>query len=250
MSKKYKFQLPMAFVVMVLSFTICWQIKGVHNAAGETEISSRIDTLQSELKSAMDKSEALSEENSELKSQIENYRQQLSAQEQNSDELLRSDLVRAEMFAGLTDVEGSGIIVELKDASNVQSGVVDGFVMDKNFGIVHDDQLLMFLNELRASGAEALSLNDERIIATSEIRCAGPTVSVNNTKCAAPFVIRAIGDPDTLESALRISGGAIDQVGLYGIEVTVKRDDKVKIGRYTGATSFKYASAAEEAEQK
>lgn len=250
MIKKYKFQLPMAFVVMVLSFTICWQIKGVYNAASETGISSRVDTLTAELKSEMDKNEGLSAENQALKTQIENYRQQLSAGEQNSDELLRADLGKAEMFAGLTDVEGSGIIVELKDASNVQSGVVDGFVMDKNFGIVHDDQLLMFLNELRASGAEALSLNDERIIATSEIRCAGPTVSVNNTKCAAPFVIRAIGDPDTLESALRISGGAIDQVGLYGIEVTIKRDSSVRIGKYTGAAAFKYASAAEEAAEK
>ena len=240
----------MAFVVMVLSFTICWQIKGVHNAAGETELSSRVDTLTTELKSEMDKNEGLSAENQELKTQIENYRQQLSAEENNSDELLRADLGKTEMFAGLTDVAGSGIIIEIKDASNVQSGTVDGFVMDKNFGIVHDDQLLMFLNELRASGAEALSLNDERIIATSEIRCAGPTVSVNNTKCAAPFVIRAIGDPDTLESALRITGGAIDQVGLYGIEVTIKRDSNVRIGKYTGATTFKYASAAEEAAEK
>ena len=245
MIKKYKFQIPMAIVVMLLSFTICWQIKGVHNAAGGTELSARVDTLQTELKSEMDKNESLTAENEELKTQIDNYRQ--SSAGEDAGDLLRADLEKAEAFAGLTDVEGLGIIVELKDAVGVQSGVVNGFVMDKNFGIVHDDQLLMFLNELRASGAEALSVNDERIIATSEIRCAGPTVSVNNTKKGAPFVIRAIGDPDTLESGLKISGGAIDQVKLYGIEVTIKRSNNVKIGKYTGATSFKYATASKEA---
>lgn len=237
--KKYKFQLPMAIVVMILSFMICWQIKGVSRASGETEISRRVDVLQSELKSEMDKTTSLTLENEELKAQIESYRQ-----EGDLGETVRADLAKTEAFAGLTDLEGPGIIVELKDSGNTQSGVVNGFVMDKNFGIVHDDQLLMFLNELRASGAEALSVNDERIIATSEIRCAGPTVSVNNTKKGAPFVIRAIGDPDTLESALRISGGAIDQVGLYGIEVTIKRSNTIKIGKYNGATGFKYASAA------
>ncbi len=168
----------------------------------------------------------------------------MAAQEEDATELIRADLAKAEMFAGLTDVEGAGIIVELRDSSSTQSGTVDGFVMDSSFGIVHDDQILMFLNELRASGAEALSLNDERIVAMSEIRCAGPTVSVNNTKKGTPFVIKAIGDPDTLESALRISGGAIDQVGLYGIEVTIKREDTVSIGKYTGATTFKYAAAS------
>lgn len=243
MIKNYKFQLSMAVVVFILSFAVCWQIKGVRSHKSEPEISARINVLQSELKNEIDKNSNLTAENETLKAQIENYRNR-SALAEDTSKLIQTDLKAAELFAGLTDVVGPGIIVEIKDSAGVRSGTVNGFTMDANFGIVHDDQLLMFLNELRASGAEALSLNDERIIATSEIRCAGPTVSVNNTKKGAPFVIRAIGDPDTLESALRISGGAIDQVGLYGIEVTVKRADALNIGKYTGASMFKYAADA------
>ena len=106
----------------------------------------------------------------------------------------------------------------------------------------------MFLNELRAAGAEALSLNDERILATSEIRCAGPTVSVNNTKKAAPFVIRAIGDPETLENALKMPNGAVDQMKVYGINITIKRENNLTIGKYTGVINYKYATEVEKEE--
>ena len=113
------------------------------------------------------------------------------------------------------------------------------------YGIVHDTYLLTILNELRASGAEALSINDERILATSEIRCAGPTVSINNTKLAAPFEIKAIGNADTLENALRMPGGAIDEAGFYGIDVTIKKSNKLLIKKYTGAETFKFAQTVE-----
>ena len=61
--------------------------------------------------------------------------------------------------------------------------------------IIHDEDLLRVLNELCAAGAEAISINDQRIVATTEVRCAGPTVSVNNVRSAPPYVIKAIGNP-------------------------------------------------------
>ena len=103
----------------------------------------------------------------------------------------------------------------------------------------------MFLNELRAAGAEALSINGERILATSEIRCAGPTISINNTKKAAPFEIKVIGDPDTLENALKMPGGAVDQSAFYGIDVSIKKSNKLMIEKYKGANTYKYAHNAD-----
>ena len=63
------------------------------------------------------------------------------------------------------------------------------------------------VNELKAAGAEAVSVNDQRLVAVSPVRCAGPTIFVNNTPQTPPYVIRAIGEPNTLETALNISGG-------------------------------------------
>lgn len=247
--KKLGFQLPVPIVVFVLVFAITWQIKGVKkNSAVESQVSTRIETLQNDYKKELEKNESLLQQIIELQGDISKYRDQVT-QSGGAAEVMKTELNRAEMIAGLTDVEGSGISVVLKDGS-VSNNANNGIIYDEGYGIVHDSYVLMFLNELRAAGAEALSINDERILATSEIRCAGPTISINNTKKSAPFEIKVIGDPDTLENALKMPGGAIDQSKFYGIDVTVKRSSKLLIKKYTGSSTFKYANPVKAEEEE
>lgn len=250
LDKKQKFQISMSVVILILTFAITWQIKGVRkNNAVDGQLSMRIETLQQDYKNELEKNEKLLQQIMELQNDLTKYREQVT-QSGGVEKILKDELSRAEKIAGLTDVSGSGIIVTLKDGTNTGQGVGE-LVSDSGYGIVHDSSVLMFLNELRASGAEALSINDERILATSEIRCAGPTISINNTKIAAPFEIKAIGDPDILESALKMPGGAIDQVRFYGIDISIKKSNKLVINKYAGARTFKYAENVEpEVEKK
>lgn len=242
--KKQKFQLSMSFVILILVFGVTWQIKGVKkNNAVENQLSNRVETLQQDYKNEMEKNENLMQQIIELQNDLTKYREEVT-QSGGVAKILKEELGRAEMVAGLTDVTGSGVIVTLKDGSTANQGV-GNIVSDSGYGIVHDSYVLMFLNELRAAGAEALAINDERILATSEIRCAGPTISINNTKKAAPFEIKVIGDPDTLENALRMPGGAVDQSVFYGIDVSIKKSNKLIIKKYTGATTTKYAKVYE-----
>ncbi|MDO4744408.1 MAG: DUF881 domain-containing protein [Clostridia bacterium] len=242
LEKKQKFQISMSIVILILVFAVTWQIKGVRkNKAVESQISNRVEVLQQDYKAELDKNEKLLQQIIELQSDLTKYREQVT-ESGGAAKILKEELNRAETIAGLTDVTGSGIIVTIKDGSSQNVGNI---VYDNGYGIVHDTYLLTILNELRAAGAEALSLNDERILATSEIRCAGPTVSINNTKQAAPFEIKVIGNPDTLENALRMPGGAIDEAGFYGIDVTIKKSNKLLIKKYTGASTFKYAQPVE-----
>ncbi|MBQ9757798.1 MAG: DUF881 domain-containing protein [Clostridia bacterium] len=241
-NKKQKFQIAMAVMVFVLVFAITWQIKGVRKTnAVESQISNRVETLQQDYKAELDKNEDLLQQVLELQNDLAKYREQIT-ESGGAAKILKEELNRAETMAGLTDVTGSGIIVVIKDGNGQK---VDSALYSDGYGIVHDTLLLTTLNELRAAGAEALSINDERILATSEIRCAGPTVSVNNTKLAAPFEVKVIGNPDTLENALRMPGGAIDEAGFYGVDVTIKKSNKLMIKKYTGAGSFKYAQTAQ-----
>ncbi len=241
-TKKQKFQISMSVMVFILVFTITWQIKGVRKTnAVESQISNRVETLQQEYKAELEKNEDLLQQIVELQNDLSKYREQVS-ESGGATKILKEELTRAETIAGLTDVTGSGIVVVIKDGAVQNSNSV---IYSDGYGIVHDAYLLTILNELRASGAEALSINDERILATSEIRCAGPTVSINNTKLAAPFEIKAIGNPDTLENALRMPGGAIDEAGFYGIDVTIKKSNKLLIKKYTGAGTFKFAQTVE-----
>lgn len=242
LDRKNKFQIAMSMVILILVFAITWQIKGVRkNNAVESQISNRIETLQKDYKAELDKNEKLMQQIGELQTDLAKYREQV-AESGGAAKILKEELNRAETIAGLTDVSGNGIIVTLKDGSDQLVGNV---TYDDGYGIVHDSYILTILNELRASGAEAISINDERILATSEIRCAGPTVSVNNTKLAAPFEIKAIGNSDTLENALRMPGGAIEQSVFYGIDVTIKKSNNLLIKKYSGATTFKYATVVE-----
>jgi len=241
-NKKQKFQLAMAIMVFVLVFAITWQIKGVRKTnAVESQISNRVETLQQDYKAELEKNEDLLQQVLELQNDLAKYREQIT-ESGGATKILKEELNRAETMAGLTDVTGSGIIVVIKDGSGQNP---DSALYSDGYGIVHDAYLLTILNELRAAGAEALSINDERILATSEIRCAGPTVSINNTKLAAPFEVKVIGNPDTLENALRMPGGAIDEAGFYGIDVTIKKSNKLLIKKYTGAGTFKYAQTAQ-----
>ncbi len=240
--KKQKFQISMSIVILILVFAVTWQIKGVRKTnAVESQISNRIETLQQDYKAELDKNEKLLQQIVELQNDLTKYREQVT-ESGGAAKILKEELNRAETIAGLTDVSGNGVIVTIKDGSGQGVGNI---TYDDGYGIVHDSYLLTILNELRAAGAEALSINDERILATSEIRCVGPTVSVNNTKQAAPFEIKAIGNPDTLENALRMPGGAAEQATFYGVEVGIKKSNKLLIKKYTGASTFKYVQVVE-----
>ncbi len=101
------------------------------------------------------------------------------------------------MSAGLIAVEGPGIIVTIDDSKRVGK-----LGENPNLYLIHDDDILKVINELWAAGAEVMSINDQRIITNSEIRCAGPTLSVNNTRYAPPYEIKVIGNPHNLENSL------------------------------------------------
>ncbi len=238
MTKKQMFQISMSVIIFLLSFLCTWQIKGVRKVtAVNSQISTRVETLQQDYKNALEKNEDLLDQIVILQDDVARYREQLT-QNGGAGNLLKEDLTRAETAAGLTDVSGNGIIVTISDGAKQMSG---NYANDSDYGIVHDSYILTILNELRSAGAEAISINDERILATSEIRCAGPTISINNVKKAAPFEIKVIGDPDTLENALRMPYGAVDQAGYYGIDVTIKKSNKLVVKKYAGVVSFKHA---------
>ena len=112
--------------------------------------------------------------------------------------------------------------------------------------IIHDEDILRVVNELRAGGAEAIAINDQRLIGTSEIRCSGPTITVNGKVFGAPFIVTAIGDPDTLNSALTLRGGVVDSLKHWGIKVTVKKEQSVAVPAFTGTFKSDYSQPNEQ----
>ena len=135
-----------------------------------------------------------------------------------------------------TALQGKGIILTIDDSQQtIKAGE------NKNLYIIHDEDLLRVVNELRAAGAEAIAINDQRVTGTSEIRCVGPTVLVNEIRLAAPFVIKAIGNPQTLESSLKLRGGVLDNFKFWGIKAELAKSDTVKVPPAALRQSFEYA---------
>ncbi len=230
-------------VCIILGFFFALQLKSVRINAKETSQPARIEELSQLLIEEKEKNEILNKQLEQYAQDVDKFRDQ-AQQSGGYASVLAEQLERADLLAGNTAVHGPGITVTLKDSVSVNTSG-----MDENAYVVHDSDLLRVINELRASGAEAISLNGERVLATSEIRCAGPTVSINNTRYAAPFVIKAIGDPDTMEQSLMMRSGIVSELENFQIEVTVVKSQDITVEASRQNLTFTYAVPVKEAEE-
>ncbi len=106
---------------------------------------------------------------------------------------------KTEMLKGcLIDVKGPGLIIKLDDAIARKDEIPNSL-------LIHDVDIKEILNELKIAGAQAISINGERIVATSEQVCAGPTIRINKNRYSVPYIIKVIGDPDKLNRAVNNS---------------------------------------------
>ncbi len=216
---KYKKYFSVIFICFLLGFMVVVQIKTTRENLSVSTQYQRIEQLADMLLNA-------EQERDELKAEIS------SMKRDDAD----SDIPKKTNFlAGTTAVKGPGVVLTLEDSKKVISSTDN-----TNLYIIHDEDMLKVINELRAAGAEAIAINDERITAVSEIRCAGPTVSVNNTRIAAPFIIKAIGNANNMENAVKMRGGIAESLSVWGIQLSVKKDNNIVIPAYKGSVQFKY----------
>lgn len=226
-----KGRLSIACVCMVLGFMLAIQFRSTQDLRASLPFQ-RVEELSARLYQ-------VEAENKELEAELRDLKS-LSTTEK--DEKINDDIM---MFAGMTALEGPGIILTIDD-----SGKIAKKDNDPNLYIVHDEDVLKVVNELRAAGAEAISINGQRLTANSEIRCAGPTISVNNVRSAPPFEIRAIGDKDNLTNAINMRGGVADSLKVWGIKLDIKPSDNVWIPAYKASSKYKLATASSKEESK
>jgi uncharacterized protein YlxW (UPF0749 family) len=196
----------------------------------------------------------------ELQAEIQKLRADKSALEKaasNRSDVsknLNQDLQETKLFAGLSEVTGPGVTVTLSDSKK------DRLIgVDPQSYLIHDRDIRDVVNELRAAGAEAISVNGQRITVSSSIRCAGPIILINQDEMAMPFIVQAIGDPDKLLSALNIRNGVLDQIRTFGSDMAhAEKKTQLRLPAFAGTTHIKYAkpvvakstSSAEEKENK
>ncbi|GAB6158884.1 DUF881 domain-containing protein [Desulfotomaculum varum] len=222
-------------VSIVLGMMVAFQFRTTGRIDAGVPID-RVQLLTTELKQIEKEYNTLLMEANDL----ENKLAQAAKGRPEASQAVHNELQKVRQLAGMTKITGPGVEVTLEPVKkeDQQGGA--------NLFTVRDEDLLRVVNELRAAGAEGLSINDERIISTSEIRLAGSFIDVNLTRISPPYHVRAIGSPDQLESALLIKGGLVDTMRDWGVAVTVTKKQLLTLPAYNHPINIEYARPLKE----
>ena len=182
--------------------------------------------------------DALAAHLDELRGQVAEMEEQAAA----GVPALARDVKRVEESAGLVPVAGPGLQVTLEDATGA---CPSGQPQDCE---IQDTDLQLAVNTLFGSGAEAVAVNGERIIATSAIRSAGRAVLVNYRVLTPPYEVSAVGDAEGLEAAFTASAFARDfevWTDVYGLGFDVAVEERIELPAYGGSIRIQHATVAE-----
>lgn len=190
-----------------------------------------------------------------LQQEIQQIQEEIGAirsQEAEGQTLLQSlttTLDALRITAGLTSLTGPGLIITLEDniTGATQAQETSPTTYNPASYIVHDKDLLYLIRAL-APKAEALSLNGLRITDSTTVRCVGSVILVDATRLAPPYVIQAIGDPESLQTALTNSDRYRSLLRTY-IPIQIQRSDQLVIPAYSGSYAIKHSVLVSQEEE-
>ena len=120
-----------------------------------------------------------------------------------------------EVLLGTTNVHGEGIIININDGND----------------LIHQEDIVILLDELKNAGAEAISVNEQRIVSNTYVYCDGSVILIDGVKIGNPFVIKAIGDSQTIYGAITRDKGYVATLIKDGIQVDVQKSEDLEISK-------------------
>jgi uncharacterized protein YlxW (UPF0749 family) len=186
----------------------------------------KILEMKNEIENSKKENQRLAASISEAKLQLQEYEEGID-KTGNVFGIMEEELELARNYANYAKLEGPGIIISMNDSLSEV-----GEFENPDWYVIHDGDMLEIVNELRAAGAEAISINDERVTASSNITCGGPTINIDGKRHAVPFIIKAIGDPQKLEASIMAPSGYLDLMEYYDIRIIIQKVDKLTINAY------------------
>lgn len=221
---------------MILVIAICVQINTIESATENVGTTLKDNSgLKDELLSLQGKYESLYKELENKEEQLEKTRQ-TAATNNEGDKENETEIKNNQKLLGLTDVSGKGMIIKLDENREVDSNEV----VNINGYLVHEEDLLYIVNELFNSGADAVSINDQRIVSTTSIACDGNIIRINGKMVGVPITIKAIGYPERMKYALTRPGGYLETMANDGVVVYVENSENISIPKYDGVYSYEY----------
>ena len=219
-----KGKITMTITMVIACFALALVMSMQFKIARETDITSienmREAELRTELANWKSKYEEVEKKYEETSSKIDEYKQNKESNE-DTEKLVDDELQQVNMQLGKVDVQGEGIEVTLRETDNEEISRITA------------DDLILIVNALKVSGAEAISINDERIINMSDMVDINQSfIKINGQRIVAPYIIKAIGNQSYLESSLISNGGPVDEMKKIGQDVSITKSNKVIVPKY------------------
>ena len=205
------------FVFLILTMLIFMQVKAISQTdISELEIM-RESELKTELTSLKTKYEETAIKIKEINEKILEY-EEAAIEGKEASMLLQKELKETNDLLGRNSVTGEGIVIKMSNTVTNR---------------VNTEDLLELVNLLKNAGAEAISINEQRIVYDSYIADLTDEnyITVKGQRITAPYTIKAIGDSTKLESTLLGNGGYVEELRNYGFKVDITKELSAKISQ-------------------
>lgn len=234
-----KFRLNgLILLTFLLGVIIAFQVRNVSSNSGTVKFKS-INELKTQIEVEKTEIGNLSQLVFQKNMELDNYNRELEATGSIVTSMEEEKRKRM-LLAGVSSVKGNGISIKLSDSKKeLKEGE------NPNDKIVHDQDILHILNDLRINGAEAIAINSQRISSLSEVKCNGPTITINERTYGQPFIIKAIGNQENLSQAIKDPESYSYLLKtVYGLEIEVSTHENMVIPGYSGAINLIYMKEA------
>lgn len=180
--------------------------------------------LKTEITALKEKNKELDSRILEIDNNIQKYKLN-TTENKSTSEIIENELLLTNINAGYTNVTGEGLILTLEDNEAQEIDSAD---------------ILNLVNQLWIAGAEAISINDERVVSSTDITTVDQNkVFVNSKHQAGPYKIKVIGNKKQLEGALIIKNGYINEMLATGKSISYTIEENIEIPKYKSEIEMK-----------
>lgn len=137
---------------------------------------------------------------------------------------IEEEIKENEKLIGTTDVTGEGIVINILDGND----------------LIHQEDLIILIDELKNSGSQAISINEQRITNFTYLYCDGAVILIDGIKIGNPFTIKAIGDKETIHGAITRNKGYIETLKKDGLEINIEKSNSIEIAKTNREDLYKY----------
>lgn len=233
-----KISLLMGLVCFILSAGIAVQIRSIRGTTNNVGESQTTNQLRDSVLEWREKYEQALDKLEYKEAELDKIREKISSEDQGAKNITAT-IAENNQALGMTEVNGQGVTIVCKDGEISSSSILTSQYL------VHDGDLLNLVNALKNAGAEAISVNEQRIVNKTSIYCSGNIIMINNERVGSPFVIKAIGNPEALYGAIVMPGSYYSKMKDDGVQVSITKENSVVIPKYNGNYKYEYATIIE-----